>query len=55
MYRTGWSIGTASTSTQTLVAAILVVLGVVQFGEHLTPSRIAGLALCVTGAGLVAR
>jgi drug/metabolite transporter (DMT)-like permease len=55
MYRTGWSIGTASTSTQTVVAAILVVLGVVQFGEHLTPSRMAGLALCVTGAGLVAR
>lgn len=54
MYRAGWSIGTASTSTQTLVAAILVVLGVVHFGEHLTPSRVAGLALCIAGAGLVA-
>jgi multidrug transporter EmrE-like cation transporter len=32
-----------------------VVVGLVQFGEHLTPSRSAGLALCVVGAGLVAR
>ena len=55
MYRAGWSIGTASTSTQAIVAAILVVVGLVHFGEHLTTTRSAGLALCVVGAGLVAR
>lgn len=55
MYRTGWSISTASVSTQAIVAAILVVVGLWQFGEHLTPSRMAGLAMCVLGAGLVAR
>jgi drug/metabolite transporter (DMT)-like permease len=55
MYRTGWSISTASVSTQAIVAAILVVVGLWQFGEHLTPSRVAGLAMCVAGAGLVAR
>ena len=55
MYRSGWSIGTASVSTQAIVAAILVVVGLVHFGEHLTTTRSAGLALCVIGAGLVAR
>lgn len=55
MYRSGWSIGTASVSTQAIVAAILVVVGLVHFGEHLSPTRSAGLALCVIGAGLVAR
>jgi drug/metabolite transporter (DMT)-like permease len=55
MYRTGWSISTASVSTQAIVAAILVVVGLWQFGEHLTPARWTGLAMCVLGAGLVAR
>lgn len=55
MYRSGWSIGTASVSTQAIVAAILVMVGLVHFGEHLTTSRSAGLVLCVIGAGLVAR
>ena len=34
---------------------ILVVVGLWQFGEHLTPIRLGGLAMCVVGAGLVAR
>jgi drug/metabolite transporter (DMT)-like permease len=55
MYRTGWSISTASVSTQAIVAAILLVVGLVSFGEHLTPTRLAGLAMCVIGAGLVSR
>lgn len=55
MYRTGWSIGTASVSTQAIVAVILLVVGLVSFGEHLTPTRLAGLAMCVLGAGLVSR
>jgi|CXWK01.1.fsa_nt_gi drug/metabolite transporter (DMT)-like permease len=55
MYRTGWSISTASVSTQAIVAAILLVVGLVSFGEHVTPTRLAGLAMCVLGAGLVSR
>ncbi len=55
MYRAGWSIGTASVSTQAIVAAILAIVGLITFGEHLTPTKIAGIALCVAGAGLVVR
>lgn len=55
MYRSGWGIGTASVSSQAIVAAILVVVGLARFGEHLTAARSVGLVLCVVGAGLVAR
>lgn len=54
MYRAGWSVGSASVSTQAIAAALLVVVGIVHFGEHLTATRSAGLALCVVGAAMVA-
>lgn len=53
MYQSGWGLGTASVSSQAIVAAILVIVGLVQFGEHLTTARSAGLVLCIVGAGLV--
>jgi hypothetical protein len=55
MYRTGWSISTASVSTQAIAAALLLMVGLWRFGEHLTPTRLVGLTMCVLGAGLVAR
>ena len=55
MYQSGWSISTASTTTQALTAVILVVIGLVHFGEHLTLQRGLGLVLCVAGAAMVAR
>ena len=51
MYQSGWS----STTTQALTAVILVVIGLVHFGEHLTLQRGLGLVLCVAGAAMVAR
>lgn len=53
MYRSGWSVAAANTSTQAIVAVVLVVVGLVAFGEHLTITRGLGLGLCVVGAGLV--
>lgn len=54
MYRAGWNISTASISTQSIVAAILVLVGLVAFGEHLTATRSLGLVMCIGGAALVA-
>ena len=54
MYRAGWTISTASISTQSIVAAILVIVGLVAFGEHLTATRAVGLVMCIGGAALVA-
>lgn len=55
MYRSGWGISTASVASQAIVAAVLVLIGLTRFGEHLTTTRSIGLAMCVVGAGLVAR
>lgn len=53
MYRTGWNISTASIATQSIVAVILVILGLVAFGEHLTLARGVGIVMCISGAALV--
>lgn len=55
MYRSGWTISTSNTMYNAIVAALLVVIGLVRFGEHLTPGKIVGLALCLSGAALLAR
>lgn len=55
MYRAGWTVSTASISTQAIVAGVLVVAGLLLFGERLTVGRSLGVLLCVLGAGLVAR
>lgn len=53
MYRSGWSVAAANTSSQAIVAVVLAGIGLLAFGEHLTLSRGVGLGLCVVGAGLV--
>lgn len=53
MYRSGWSVAAANTSTQAIVAVVLVIIGLLAFGEHLTFTRGVGVGLCVIGAGLV--
>lgn len=53
MYRAGWGIGSASISAQALTAAILVLVGLGAFGEHLTLARGTGLLLCASGAALL--
>lgn len=55
MYRSGWTLSSGSISVQAVVAAILVVAGLVFFKENLTAGRSVGLAMCVVGAGLVAQ
>ena len=54
MYRNGWELTTGNITTQAIVAAILVLLGLTFFGESLTPTRTVGLVLCVIGAALLA-
>jgi drug/metabolite transporter (DMT)-like permease len=55
MYRSGWSVSVATTSTQAIVAVVLGLVGVLAFGEHITMPRVAGIGLCVVGAALVTR
>jgi drug/metabolite transporter (DMT)-like permease len=54
-YRAGWKISAASLTANIVIAAVLVAVGVLAYGEALTRSRLAGLALCVAGLWLLNR
>lgn len=52
-YRAGWSLASASVIGNALVTVILATIGILAFGEHLSPTRGAGLGLAVTAAILL--
>lgn len=54
-YRAGWKISTAPVTANIVVAIALVAIGLLMFRESLTPSRLAGIALCLAGLWLLNR
>jgi drug/metabolite transporter (DMT)-like permease len=54
-YRAGWPLSLTAVGASTLVALVLVPVGVAFFRETVTPVRIAGIALCLAGLALLAR
>lgn len=54
-YRAGWELSSASVTVTSLVALVLVPLGVVLFREAWSLSRLLGFVLCVAGLWLVQR
>jgi drug/metabolite transporter (DMT)-like permease len=52
-YRAAWSVSVASVIVNGMVAAMLVPLGVLVFGEQLSTARVAGLLLCLAGVWLL--
>jgi drug/metabolite transporter (DMT)-like permease len=52
VYRSGWNISLASFAGAAALAAILVPLGTILFGERLSPVNLAGLVLCLIGVYL---
>jgi len=53
MYRAAWPVSVASQLVNGMVAAFLVVVGIVAFHEHLSFSRVAGIVLCLAGVWLL--
>ncbi len=53
-YRAGWPISTASLGVNVTVAAVLLIVGVLAYGEVLTPRQWAGIAACTVGLVLLA-
>ena len=53
VYRAGWPLSTASLTMNVALAAVLLVVGLVAFGETLSPRQWGGLALCVAGLALL--
>lgn len=55
IYRSGWSLSSASVIANVSVSAILAIVGIAVFGEHLSAARATGLALAAVAAFLIAR
>ncbi len=55
LYRAGWPLASASVITNVSVTAILAVVGILAFGEHLSAARAGGLVLAATGVVLLVR
>ncbi|MDL2293931.1 EamA family transporter [Ruminococcaceae bacterium OttesenSCG-928-D13] len=54
-YRLGGAVSKLSLVINTLVALVLVVVGLVFYKEHLSAGNIIGIVLCLGGALLIAR
>lgn len=52
-YRAGMNINAGSLVANLLVALVLLPVGVLLFREHITPTNLLGVALCVVGLILV--
>lgn len=52
-YRAAWSVSVASVIVNGMVAALLVPLGMLVFGEHVSSARALGLVLCLAGVWLL--
>lgn len=53
-YRAGWPLSITAVAASTLVALVLVPVGMAFFQESLTLTRLAGIALCLGGLALLA-
>lgn len=52
-YRAGWKISLAAGVSNVLVAAMLVLIGLLFYREHLTLQNIIGVVLCLAGLILI--
>ena len=49
LYRSGWNISTGSLVCNAALAVILILVGRAFFQENLSPSKLAGVGLCLAG------
>jgi multidrug transporter EmrE-like cation transporter len=52
-YRAGWNISVAGIVSASLVALVLIPVGLTFFKEKLTPLNLLGVVLCIAGLVLV--
>jgi multidrug transporter EmrE-like cation transporter len=54
-YRAAWPVSVASVVVNGMVTALLVPVGLLAFGEHLSFTRVAGMLVCLAGVWLLRR
>jgi drug/metabolite transporter (DMT)-like permease len=55
LYRSGFDLSLGQIVTQSAAAVMLIAAGVLLFRERITPSIVAGIALCIAGLWLIGR
>ena len=55
IYRSGWSIAIAPAIIQAATISMVMLIGLLAFGDKLTLQRVLGLALCIAGIFLVVK
>lgn len=55
LYRSGFEVSLGQIVTQAAAAMLLIVAGMALFRERLSPSNVAGIALCIAGLWLISR
>lgn len=49
VYRSGWKLGLAMPFSSSISIIVLTIIGFFFFKEHLTPTKILGIVLCISG------
>ena len=52
-YRAAWPVSLTSAIVNGMVAALLIPVGLIAFGEHMSMTKIAGIVLCLAGVWLL--
>ena len=55
MYHSGWQVSKAALTADVLVTSLLVLIGMLVFGEHLSLINLAGVLCCFAGVILLER
>ncbi len=55
LYRSGWPLASASVIAGSTTTAVLAIVGIIVFREHVTVMRAAGIAFAAGGAAMIAR
>ena len=55
MYKSGWTVSTAQVVQGAFLAVVLAVVGYFMFNEAITPTKIAGIVVCLAGLYLLNR
>ena len=53
MYQAGWQVNTGFMISSTLCSAALIVVGMLAFGEPITPTKVLGVVICLVGLGVI--
>lgn len=55
MYKAGWDVSSGQLVHSTILAICLIFVGALLYKEHITPSKVAGIVICMVGLFFINR